>query len=126
MSSISPSRARLAQKAREPGALPGSPSFTYGLLRVRRVRVRLAHYDISTLRHARRIGVVNDHVDCAHSYTAVGCSSTWWSASAIAGLLVEGDRADPRHQDSGVRRRIVAHRRASDGESKQTSALRVG
>src|SRR5439155_22575215 len=116
MSSISPSRARLSQKPREPGALPGSPSFTYGLLRVRRVGVRLAHDDIRALGHARSIGVVNDHVDRAHSYTAVGCSSTWWSASTIADLLVEGDRADPGYQDSCVGRRIVAHRRASDGE----------
>ena len=88
--------------------------------------MRLPHYDIRALGNPQSIRVVNDHMDCAYAYTAAGGASARWSAPAIAGLLVEGDRADPGHQDSRVGRRIVAHRHASDGESKQTSALRVG
>src|SRR5260370_38333807 len=99
---------------------------TWGLLRVRRVGVRLAHYYISALGNAQSIWVVNDHMDCAYPYAAAGGARTRWNASAIARLLVEGDRADPGQQDSRVGRRIVAHRHASDGDSKQTSALRVG
>src|SRR6266478_469065 len=93
---------------------------TYGLLRVRRVGVCLAHYDIRALGNAQSIGIVNDHMDRAHAYTAAGGARTRWNAAAIAGLLVEGDRADPRHQDSRVGGRIVTHRHASDRESKQT------
>lgn len=74
----------------------------------------LAHYHICALGNAQSIGVVNDHMDRAHPYTAAGGARTRWSASAIAGLLVEGDRADPGQQDSRVGRRIVADRRASD------------
>src|SRR5882672_6571980 len=43
-------------------------------------------------------------------HDALPISRTWWNTSAIAGLLVEGDRADPGQQDSRVGRRIVAHR----------------
>jgi hypothetical protein len=63
---------------------------------VRRVGVCLAHYNIRALGNTQSIRVVNDHMDCTHPYAAAGGASTWWSASAIAGLLVEGDRADPR------------------------------
>ena len=76
--------------------------------------MRLGHYDIRALGRARSIRVVNDHMDRAYPYTATASASTGWSASAIADLLVEGDRADPGHQDGRVGRRIVAHRRASD------------
>jgi len=81
---------------------------------MRRVGVRLAHYDIRALGNAHSIWVVNDHMDCAYPYTAAGRARTRWNASAIAGLLVEGNRPDPGHQDSRVGRRVVAHRHASD------------
>ena len=76
--------------------------------------MRLGHYDIRALGHARSIWIVNDHMDRAHPYTTAGGASTRWSASAIAGLLVERDRAEPGHQDGRVGRRIVAYRNASD------------
>src|SRR5207244_13228540 len=113
-------------KKESPASCRALSSSTWGLSRVRRVGVRLAHYDIRALGNAQSIRVVNDHMDCAYSYTAASGASAWWSAPAIAGLLVEGNRPDPGHQDSRVRRRIVAHRHDSDGASKQTSALRVG
>ena len=81
---------------------------------MRRIGVRLAHYDIRTLGNAQDIRVVDNHMDGADSYTATGSARTRWNASTIAGLLVEGDRADPGHQDSRVGRRIVGHRHASD------------
>ncbi len=89
--------------------MPGSLLVHYGLLRVRRVGVCLAHYDIRALGNAQSIWVVNDHMDRAYPYTAAGGASARWDASAIAGLLVEGDRPDPGHQDSRVGWRIVAH-----------------
>src|SRR5216684_4789070 len=95
---------------------------TWALLRVIRVGVRLAHYDIRALGNAQSIWVVNDHMDRALPYTAAGGARTRWSAAAIASLLVEGDRADPGQQDSHVGRRIVGHRHASDCEYHQTSA----
>ena len=76
--------------------------------------MRLGHYDIRALRDARSIWVVNDHMDRAHPYTAAGSACTRRSASAIAGLFVEDDRADPGHQDGRVGRRIVVYRQASD------------
>ena len=63
--------------------------------------MRLAHYDIRTLGHARSIRVVNDHMDRAYPYAAAGGARTRWNAAAIAGLLVEDDRADPG-QRSGL------------------------
>ena len=84
---------------------------------MRRIGVRLAHYDIRTLGNAQDIRVVDNHMDCADSYTAAGGARTRWNASAIAGLLVEGDRAYPGHQDNRVGRRIVGHGHASDRES---------
>ena len=89
-------------------------SCTSGLLGVIRVGVCLAHYDIRTLWHAESIWVVNDHMDRAYPYTAAGGTRTRWNASAIAGLLVEVDRADPGNQDGRVGRRIVVYRHASD------------
>ena len=76
--------------------------------------MRLPHYDLRALGHARSIWVVNDHMDRAYPYAAAGGARTWWNASAIADLLVEGDRADPGHQDSRVGRRIVGHCVACD------------
>ena len=76
--------------------------------------MRLAHDDIRALRDARSIWVVNDHMDRAHPYTAAGSACTRRNASAIAGLFVEDDRADPGHQDGRVGRRIVVYRQASD------------
>ena len=93
---------------------------------MRRVCVCLAHFHIRALGPAHSIWVVNDHMDRAYPYTAAGGARTRWDASAIAGLFVEGDRPDPGHQDSRVGRRVVAHRRSSDGEPQQTRALRVG
>ena len=61
----------------------------------------LAHYDNRALWHAQRIWVVNDHVDRAYPNTAAGRARTRWNAAAIAGLLVEDDRADPG-QRSGL------------------------
>jgi len=68
---------------------------------VRRVGVRLAHYDIRALWNAQGIRVVNDHMDCAYAYTATGGAGTRRNPSTIAGLLVEDDRADPG-QRSGL------------------------
>ena len=76
--------------------------------------MRLGHYDIRALGHARSIWIVNDHMDRAHPYTAAGGASTRRSASAIAGLLIEGDGANSRDEDGRVGRRIVAHRHTCD------------
>ena len=105
-------RARHTRRARRNAGL--SPRLLWQLLLVRRVGVRVAHYDVRTLGNARSIWVVNDHMDRTYPYTAVSGARAGWGASAIADLLVESDRPDPGQQDSRVRRRIVSHRYASD------------
>src|SRR6266851_3001945 len=89
-------------------------SSTWWLSLVRRIGVRLAHYDVRALWHANGIRVVNYHVNRAHRYAAADGAGARWSASGIAGLLIEGDGANPRDKDSRVGRRIVAHRHTSD------------
>src|SRR5262245_38072556 len=64
--------------------------------------MRFAHYDIRTLMHDRSIRVVNDHMDRPYPYSATARSSTGWSASAIADLLVERNRTDPGYRDGRV------------------------
>src|SRR3989442_5889780 len=95
------------------------------VLRVRRISVRLAHYNVRALRHARSVWVVDDHMDRSHCDTAAAGAGTRWGDSAVADLFVQGDRADPGHQDGRVGRRVVAHCRSSDTEPQQTCALRV-
>ena len=106
--------------------MPGSVPVHLLVSLVRRIGVRLAHYDVGALWHAKSIGVVNDHVNRAYCYTAADRAGARWSASAIAGLLIEGDGANSRDQDGRVGRRIVAHRHASDRKAKQTGSLRIG
>ena len=69
---------------------------------MRRVGVRLAHYDIRALGNAQSIWVVYDQMDRAYPDPTAGGARARWGASTVAGLLIEGDRADPRHQDSGI------------------------
>ena len=83
-------------KKESPASCRALLSSAQRLSRVRRVGVRLAHYDIRALGNAQSIWVVNDHMDRAYPYTAAGGARTWWNASAIAGLFIEGDGADPR------------------------------
>src|SRR5712692_5069059 len=65
--------------------------------------MRLAHDDIRTLSHAQSIGVVNNQMDRAYPYPAASGARAWWSASAIAGLFIEGDRADSGYHIGGWR-----------------------
>src|SRR5437667_3919827 len=87
-------------KKESPASCRALSSSTWGLSRVRRVGVRLAHYDIRALGNTQSIGVVNDHMDGAHPYPAAGGARTRWSTSAIAGLPVEGAGSDPGHPAS--------------------------
>src|SRR2546427_3918086 len=77
---------------------PRSPLFPSTTL-FRSVGMCLAHDDIRALGNAQSIWIVNDHMDGAYPYPASRGAGTRWGASAIAGLLVEGDRADPGHKD---------------------------
>ena len=82
------SQANFEEAKRESPAFCRALPSPYGLLRVKRVGMRLAHFDIRALRHTQRIRVVNDHMDRTHPYAAAGRAGTWWSASAIAGLFI--------------------------------------
>src|SRR5437899_95199 len=44
---------------------------------------------------------------------AAAHAGTRWTASVVTGLLVQCDWADPRHQNSRVGRRVVAHCRSA-------------
>jgi len=93
--------------------VPALSSSTWGLSRVRRVGVRLAHYDIRALGNTQALGLL---------------TITWIARTRIPLLVVpEHGGAPPpsqvcslrvtdrsRAQDSRVGRRIVADRRASD------------
>src|SRR5438093_4674079 len=95
------------------------------LLRVRRIRVRLSDDDIDALRQAQRIRIRNDHVDRTHADAAGAAAGARRRAPVIAGLLIEGDRANSRHQNSRVRRWIVTHRGACDRQPQEARAPRI-
>jgi len=95
------------------------------LLRVRRIGVRLTDDDVHALRQAQRIRIGNDHMDRTHTDAAGVAAGAWWRAPAIAGLLIEDNRADSRHQNGGVRRWIVTNSDACDREPQEARAPRI-
>ncbi len=58
-------QASLERPRKERARRYAGPSRPQGLLRVKRVGMRLANYDIRALSHAQSIGVVNNQMDCA-------------------------------------------------------------
>src|SRR5713226_9643707 len=103
-------------------------------LRVRRIGVRLAHYDIRPCGQTQGTALGHYYVDGANRKSAAGrCGAshrrtrgrTRWGSRTIADLLIQNNRNIRYHINAGIGRRVVVNRHRPYANPQQTGSFPI-